>query len=193
MDPVPGAPALSGCPRYPRRVIIWLNGSYGAGKTTTARELAALLPDARVFDSETVGALLRPVLAGVPVGNFQDWPPWRGVVVATATQVLWYTGGTLLVPQTVLSEEYWVELSAGFAEQGVPVRHVLLHCDPDTLTRRIRTDTAPESATAGPWRLRHREPYREALPWLRRAAEVVDTTDLTPAQTAAVIAAGREA
>ncbi|NEB65771.1 ATP-binding protein, partial [Streptomyces fulvissimus] len=29
-------------------MIIWLNGSYGAGKTTTARELAALLPDARV-------------------------------------------------------------------------------------------------------------------------------------------------
>ncbi|KPC86845.1 ATP-binding protein, partial [Streptomyces sp. NRRL F-6602] len=108
-------------------------------------------------------------------------------------QVLRYTGGTLLIPQTVLSEEYWAELSAGFAEQDVPVRHVLLHCDPDTLTHRIRTDSAPESATAGPWRLRHRAPYREALPWLRRSAEVVDTTHLTPAQAAAVIAAGREA
>lgn len=97
-----------------------------------------------------MGALLGPVLATEPVGNFQDWPPWRGVVVATATQVLRYTGGTLLIPQTVLSEEYWAELSAGFAEQDVPVRHVLLHCAPDTLTHRIRTDTAPESAAAGP-------------------------------------------
>ncbi|WP_436736115.1 AAA family ATPase [Streptomyces sp. BBFR102] len=171
-------------------MIIWLNGTYGAGKTTTTRELAALLPGSRVFDTESVGALLGPVLVSEPVGNFQDWPPWRGVVVATAAQVLRYTGGTLLIPQTVLSEEYWAELSAGFAEQDVPVRHVLLHCDPDALTHRIRTDTAPESATAGPWRLRHREPYREALPWLRRSAEVIDTTHLTPAQAAAVIAAG---
>ncbi|MFE1146636.1 ATP-binding protein [Streptomyces albidoflavus] len=133
---------------------------------------------------------LGPVLASEPVGNFQDWPPWRGVVVATATQVLRYTGGTLLIPQTVLSEEYWAELSAGFAEQDVPVRHVLLHCESDTLTHRIRTDTAPESATAGPWRLRHRAAYREALPWLRRSAEVVDTTHLTPAEAAAMIAQG---
>lgn len=52
-------------------MIIWLNGTYGAGKTTT-RELAALLPGSRVVDTETVGALLGPVLASEPVGNFQD-------------------------------------------------------------------------------------------------------------------------
>jgi len=39
-------------------VIAWLNGSFGAGKTTTARELASLL-GARTFDTEFVGYLLR--------------------------------------------------------------------------------------------------------------------------------------
>lgn len=51
-------------------MIIRLNGTYGAGKTTTTRELAPLLPGSRVFDTETVGVLLGPVLASEPVGDF---------------------------------------------------------------------------------------------------------------------------
>ncbi len=31
-------------------VIIWLNGTFGAGKTTTARQLASRLANARHFD-----------------------------------------------------------------------------------------------------------------------------------------------
>jgi hypothetical protein len=41
-------------------VIIWLNGTFGAGKTTTAAELLTLLPGSRLFDPETVGFMLRP-------------------------------------------------------------------------------------------------------------------------------------
>jgi hypothetical protein len=40
-------------------VIIWLNEAFGAGKTATARELAATVPDVRLFDPEMVGYLLR--------------------------------------------------------------------------------------------------------------------------------------
>ncbi|SEC34411.1 hypothetical protein SAMN04489727_3418 [Amycolatopsis tolypomycina] len=39
-------------------MIVWLNGTFGAGKTTTAAELARLL-GARTFDTEFVGYLLR--------------------------------------------------------------------------------------------------------------------------------------
>jgi hypothetical protein len=42
-------------------MIVWLNGTFGAGKTTTARELVTRLPDARVFGAEHVGFLLRQV------------------------------------------------------------------------------------------------------------------------------------
>ncbi len=44
-----------------------------------------------------------------------------------------------------------------------------------------------------PFRLRHLEPYAEAArTWLHRAAEVVDTTHLTPAEAAAQIVAAVE-
>ncbi|MEV8406066.1 AAA family ATPase [Streptomyces niveus] len=168
-------------------MIIWLNGTFGAGKTTTSKELAALLPDAKVFDSETVGYMLRPVLNSVPVKDFQEWPPWRGLVVETASQVLDFVGGVLVIPQSVLVEQYWGEIHAGLAKAGIPVRHFVLHTDPDTLAQRIESDTVETGARQ--WRLDHIPRYQDALPWLRREAEVIDTTDLSPTHVAQTITA----
>ncbi|MFE9888278.1 AAA family ATPase [Streptomyces scopuliridis] len=165
-------------------MIIWLNGTFGAGKTTTAKELTALLPQSRLFDSEEVGYMLGHVLGSVPIKNFQDWPPWRGLVVDTAARLLGYLGGALVVPQTVLSEQYWTEIRVGLENRGIPVRHFILHTDRDTLTERIRTDTKPESAGAERWRLDHLSAYQDALPWLRREGTAIDTTAITPAQAA---------
>ncbi|WP_433343238.1 AAA family ATPase [Streptomyces sp. CA-253872] len=169
-------------------MIVWLGGTYGAGKTTTARELARILPGARVFDSEEVGALLRGILRDEWPGNFQHWRMWRGLVVETARQVLAYAGGALVVPQTVLSEEYWDEIEAGFLAAGTPVRHFVLHADEETLRARIAGDDKPESAGAGPWRLAHLDDYARALGWLRERATVIDTAHLTPEGAAARIA-----
>jgi adenylylsulfate kinase-like enzyme len=44
-------------------VIVWLNGTFGCGKSTTAAELRLLVPSSRVFDPETVGYMLQPDLA----------------------------------------------------------------------------------------------------------------------------------
>jgi thymidylate kinase len=54
-------------------VSVWLNGTHGAGKTTTSALVQQLIPDSRVFDAEKVGETL---------------------VVETARHVLDDTGGT---------------------------------------------------------------------------------------------------
>lgn len=164
-------------------MIVWLNGAHGVGKTTTAGLVRQLIPDSRVLDAEKVGEVLMDVRPGLPdTGNFQDWPPWRPLVVETARRVLDYAGGTLVMPMTVLVEPYWREISRGLADHGVPVRHVVLHADRETLQGRIERDPV-----LGPsaFRLRYLEPYEEALrTWLRDEAEVVDTSSLTPPETA---------
>ncbi|GIG22151.1 ATP-binding protein [Cellulomonas chitinilytica] len=167
-------------------MIVWLNGTHGAGKTTTGALVQQLVPNSRVLDAEKVGETLMDISPGLPAtDNFQHWPPWRPLVVETARRVLDYTGGTLVMPMTVLVEEYWREISAGLARHRIPVRHFVLHADQDTLRGRIERDHPVPS----PFRLRYLEPYAEAArTWLHREAEVVDTTDLTPAQTAALIA-----
>jgi len=164
-------------------MIVWLNGTHGAGKTTVSALVQALLPDARVLDAEKVGETLMDITPGLPeTDNFQHWPPWRPLVVETARRVLDYTGGTLVMPMTVLVEQYWREISTGLAEHGIPVRHFVLHADQDTLRARIEGDTV-----MGPSAFRHQyvEPYAEAArTWLHAEAEVVDTTHLTPEQAA---------
>jgi hypothetical protein len=57
-----------------RQVIIWLNGTFGCGKTSTAAKLHSLVPSSRVFDPETVGYMLQPNLADHPASDFQHWP-----------------------------------------------------------------------------------------------------------------------
>ena len=168
-------------------MIVWLNGTHGAGKTTTSALVQQLIPDSRVFDAEKVGETLMDITPGLPeTDNFQHWPPWRPLVVETARRVLDYTGGTLVMPMTVLVEQYWREISTGLAHHAIPVRHFVLHADQDTLRGRIEGDTV---LGPSPFRLKYLEPYAEAArTWLHGEAEVIDTTHLTPAQAAQQIA-----
>jgi hypothetical protein len=168
-------------------MIVWINGTFGVGKTTVANELTKLLPHARLFDSEYAGYMLRHVLASEKVADFQDWPPWRSTVVATTTSILDYVGGTLVIPQTVLVERYWREIRAGLEAAGIRVCHLVLHATPEELQRSIETDTVETGAVQ--WRLDHLDPYEAARSWLVREAEIIDTTGLDPARVAASIAA----
>lgn len=166
---------------------IWLNGAFGSGKTTAAREVMSLIPGSRILDTEYLGFLLRDVLAPETVGDFQDWRPWRALVVATVTEVLAYTGGVLIIPQTVLAQRYWQEIRNGFDKVGVLMHHVVLHAGRDELVRRITCDTV--ETTARQWRLDHLDAYEAAGAWHRQEAHVIDTTGLRPREVAARIAA----
>ena len=170
-------------------MIVWINGTHGVGKSTTSALVQQLIPDSRVFDAEKVGETLMDIRPGLPAtDNFQHWAPWRPLVVETASRVLEYTGGVLVMPMTVLVEEYWREISTGLTDRGITVHHVVLHADEETLRRRICDDRAM-GPVPSPFRLRYLDPYFEAArAWLHDEAHVVDTTDRTPAEAAEHIA-----
>ena len=170
---------------YHDQVIVWLNGTFGCGKTSTATELRSLIPRSRVFDPETVGYMLQPNLADHPVSDFQQWPPWRPLVVATAAELASYTGQHLIAPQTVLARAYLEQIFAGLHDAGLTVFHVVLDADEETLRQRIQA-----SSEARDWRMAHLDDYRASRSWMIRAADlVVNTGSRTPAETARQIAA----
>jgi chloramphenicol 3-O-phosphotransferase len=166
-------------------VIIWLNGTFGCGKTSTAAELHSLVPSSRVFDPETVGYMLQPNLADQPVSDFQHWPPWCPLVVATATSGLArFTGQHLIAPQTILVRPHLEQIFAGLRDAGLDVFHVVLDAGEEVLRQRIQG-----SAEAQAWRLDHLAEYRTSRAWMIRAADLaVDTGCRTPAEIAHQIA-----
>jgi hypothetical protein len=166
-------------------LIVWLNGAFGVGKTTTARELVRCLPGARIFDPEVVGRMLRTVIAE-PIEDFQDWPAWRTIVAETVLAVRAHDRSTVIAPMTVLRRDYAAEIFSLLAGRGAQVRHVVLHADTAELTRRINADWR-EIAARG-WRKRHLPAYQDALGWLREQADIVDTTGLAATAVAQRVA-----
>lgn len=168
-------------------MIIWLNGAFGAGKTSTATELQALLPGTRRFDPEWVGYMLKANLGDLEFADFQQLRPWRSLVPVVMAEVTGLTGQHLIAVQSVLVESYWRELLAGLGRLSLPVFHVLLHADADVLEERIRADEVESGACQ--WRLDHLAGYAAARSWMEAAADlVVDSTELPVAEAAAAVA-----
>ena len=108
-------------------MIIWINGGFGAGKTTLAAELHRRLPDAVVYDPEDVGLMLWKWMP--PNGDFQHLPSWRELVVATALSLRRHHADTLIVPMSLIRDAYRAEILGGLAHAGEEVLHVFLEAD----------------------------------------------------------------
>jgi hypothetical protein len=117
-------------------LIIWINGPFGAGKTTLAKELHRRMPEAILFDPEHVGFILREWVP-VPTGDFQDLPSWRELVVETALSLRRHHAQTLLVPMTLINDDYAAEILGGLSERGEQILHVFLDLDAEVLRQRI--------------------------------------------------------
>ncbi|MGV9314264.1 NUDIX domain-containing protein [Streptomyces sp. NPDC003691] len=199
-------------------MIVWINGAFGAGKTTTAGELVDLIPNSTLYDPELIGAELRLLLPPKTldeVGDFQDLPIWRRLVVDTAAALLAQLGGVLVVPMTLLRQEYRDEIFGGLAARRIPVHQVLLRPDETILRARIAARDEPEAVLPGAngagvpgvpgggdgpaarsgdaegrrrWAYDRIDTYRAALGWLGTDAFVVDNGLLDPRQTAHRIA-----
>ncbi|WP_141698598.1 AAA family ATPase, partial [Streptomyces lushanensis] len=173
-------------------MIVWINGAFGAGKTSTARELIDLIPNCTLYDPELIGGEVEQLLPQkrlAEVGDYQDLPIWRRLVVDTAAALLAELGGALVVPMTLLRQEYRDEIFGGLASRRIPVRHVLLATDETILRGRIAARQLAEgdpetNERTRQWCYEHIEPYRAALGWLTGDAHVIDNTGLTARETA---------
>lgn len=170
--------------------VIWINGTFGSGKTTAAKLLAQKVPGAVIVDPEEIGALLMPVLQPVvPVQDFQEWPAWRKLVASTLNAILRElpedSPMSIVVPQTVTVEDYWSEITSDF-DPSIRLTPVVLNIDPVEHRRRAEEDT--EEPNALQWRLNNFPVFQQSA-WLQRAFTDIDVSSLTQEQTVAAIRA----
>jgi hypothetical protein len=140
-------------------MVVFINGSFGIGKTTVARLLAPQLPNSAVFDPEPVGLVLSRLALVLPLrertDDFQDLVSWRRASVRAIALALRFRR-TVIVPMTFSNVGYLGEFLSHFRGRAVPTRHYCL--------------TAPHCVVLE--RLQSREGRQRANQWvLRRSAE----------------------
>ena len=119
-------------------MIVWINGAFGAGKTTVAHELHRRLERSFVYDPENVGDFLRknmPRECHTP--DFQDMDLWRSFNYQILKNIHEMYGGTVIVPMTLVDPVYYREIVRRLIDEGVPVVHVILYAGRETILKRL--------------------------------------------------------
>lgn len=120
-------------------MIVWINGSFGSGKTQTAYELQRRIPDSFVFDPEEAGFYIKKNLPdSLALNDFQDYGMWRQINREMLLHLHEHYDGVVLVPMTVTNAEYLGEITDGLKEAGVDFHHVTLAARKETLMKRLR-------------------------------------------------------
>jgi deoxyadenosine/deoxycytidine kinase len=131
-------------------MIIFLNGAFGAGKTTMAELLVKHIPHSLLFDAEEVGYFLRNVVGPIEAfDDFQDLPLWRTLTI-TATKMLRESyDRTLIMPMTIWYEPYFDEIMAGLRQFEPELFHFCLTARKETILERLQH--RPHSPEAYAW------------------------------------------
>ena len=173
-------------------MMIWINGAFGAGKSTLAQELHRRLPDALAFDPEYVGCLLRKWVPSPESGDFQDIPLWRKLVAEFAIGMSAEYSRTLIIPMTLVNPEYRQEIFGLISKADERLFHVFLEVPPEELRRRIDaqvlTEDNPEAdASARAFRQRNAERCRAARAGLPASTLILRGDQHPPARLAQLI------
>lgn len=125
-------------------MILWVNGAFGSGKTTTAFELNRRLPDSFVYDPENVGYFIRRNTPGIySKGDFQNISLWREMNYKILKMIAENYHGTIIVPMTLVNLNYYNEIVGKLIDDGFDVRHFILYVRRGEIKRRIKKRTAP--------------------------------------------------
>ena len=118
-------------------MILWLNGPFGAGKTTLADRLRLRKPDLLVFDPEEIGFVVKATVPLAASSDYQDLPLWRALTIAALAELRRYYPQDIVVPITMVRPDYLDELLGGARRISDELLNVFLDLDEELLRDRI--------------------------------------------------------
>jgi predicted kinase len=120
-------------------MLLWINGTFGVGKTHVAHELQRKLPGSIVSDPELPGVGIQRMYPPAMRSDFQDTPWWAPTVAGVLSDLAVRHPGAVIVPMTLAHPQRFDGILAALAEAGVETRHVALLASRATIRRRVRS------------------------------------------------------
>jgi len=123
-------------------MIILINGSFGVGKTTVARQLRSYFKGSVIYDPEWPGLVLMRVpkwikLKGAGRDDFQHIDLWRKSAAAGVRLFRLFASGPVIVPMTFSSRAYFDEVVKSLKRLDPQLRVFCLRASLSTIRSRL--------------------------------------------------------
>ncbi|KEC92542.1 hypothetical protein P820_05432 [Klebsiella pneumoniae UCI 17] len=122
-------------------MIIWINGPFGAGKTTLAKRLRDRRSKSLIFDPEEIGFVVKETVPMPASGDYQDLPLWRGLTIAAVREIRRNYSQDIIIPMTLVHPDYLTEILDGVRRIDDQLLHIFLTLNEDLLRHRIANQT----------------------------------------------------
>jgi hypothetical protein len=169
-------------------MVIFLNGAFGIGKTTVARELKRNLTGSLIFDPEKVGFVLRRLPRWVPLDgrnsqDYQDMRLWRALT-ALGIRATRLSSKKVIVPMAFSNLSYLDEVREQVRRFDTNIFHFCLVAPFEIVEKRVFQRSAHRTTIA--WQLRrtaecckvHRRPeFGQHISTAHRSIDEI-TTDI---------------
>lgn len=116
-------------------MIIWINGSFGVGKTTTAEKLKEKLDNSIIYDPENVGMFLLNTYPRKE-NDFQDYELWR-MINYEILKKLDKEFKIIIVPMTITNMQYYDEIIGRLENEGINIKHFILIASKKNIIKRL--------------------------------------------------------
>lgn len=113
-------------------MIVWINGSFGVGKTTIAKILKEKLDNAVIYDPEVIGDFLMKTVSEKK-NDFQDYELWREInnnILKRLNKKYKF----IIVPMTITNRTYFEEIIKDLDE----VKHFILIATKKNIMKRLK-------------------------------------------------------
>ena len=117
------------------KMIIWINGSFGVGKTSTAELLKNELDNSIIYDPEEIGGFLSNMFHHEK-DDFQDYELFR-TLNFDILKYLCSIHEIVIVPMTITNKQYYDEIINELETNGINIEHFILCASKEKIISRL--------------------------------------------------------